>query len=76
MTLRSSERNPFMLMLNPQAVIEAVEKSTRLAQLNRHLCRPLDRVPALTVEAEATAERPGREVAAGAATVAAAPVRQ
>jgi hypothetical protein len=37
------ERNPFMLLLDPEAVIAAVEKSERLGRLNRHLCRPLDR---------------------------------
>ena len=36
-------RNPFMLMLNPEVVLAAVERSERLGQLNRHLCRPLDR---------------------------------
>ncbi len=36
-------RNPFMLMLNPEVILAAVEKSERLSQLNRHLCRPLDR---------------------------------
>ncbi len=35
--------NPFMLLMNPEAVVAAVEKSERLAQLRRHLCRPLDR---------------------------------
>lgn len=35
--------NPFMLMINPEVVLAAVEKSERLSQLNRHLCRPLDR---------------------------------
>ena len=38
-----TERNPFMLLLHPEAVIAAVEKSERLGRLNRHLCRPLDR---------------------------------
>ena len=38
--------NPFMLMLNPEVVLAAIENSERLSQLNRHLCRPLDR-PAL-----------------------------
>lgn len=38
-----SERNPFMLMLNPEIILAAVEKSERLGQLNRRLCRPLDR---------------------------------
>jgi hypothetical protein len=39
-------RNPFMLMLQPEVVLAAIENSERLSQLNRHLCRPLDR-PAL-----------------------------
>ena len=36
--------NPFMLMINPEVVLAAMEKSERLGQLNRHLCRPLDRI--------------------------------
>jgi len=36
-------RNPFLLMINPEVVLAAVEKSERLSQLNRQLCRPLDR---------------------------------
>ena len=43
MTHQVQDRNPFMLMLNPEVVLAAVERSERLAQLNRHLCRPLDR---------------------------------
>jgi hypothetical protein len=39
----SLERNPFALLVDPQAVLAAVEKSERLGRLNRHLCRPLDR---------------------------------
>jgi hypothetical protein len=39
----AAERNPFMLMLNPEVILAAIEKSERLSQLNRHLCRPLDR---------------------------------
>ncbi len=39
----SAAQNPFMLMTNPEAVLAAMEKSERLSQLNRHLCRPLDR---------------------------------
>jgi hypothetical protein len=45
----ASERNPFMLMLHPEVVLAAVEKSERLSQLNRHLCRPLDRPAPSTV---------------------------
>ena len=36
--------NPFMLLLNPELVVAAMEKSERLSQLNRHLCRPLDKI--------------------------------
>lgn len=43
MSQQATVRNPFMLMLNPEVVLAAVEKSERLGQLNRHLCRPLDR---------------------------------
>jgi hypothetical protein len=32
-----------MLMLQPEVVLAAVQRSERLGQLNRHLCRPLDR---------------------------------
>lgn len=39
----SAAQNPFMLMTNPELVVAAMEKSERLSQLNRHLCRPLDR---------------------------------
>ena len=35
--------NPFMLMLNPEIVLAAMEKSEHLGQLKRQLCRPLDR---------------------------------
>jgi hypothetical protein len=38
-----TERNPFMLLLDPESVLAAVEKSERLGRLNRQLCRPLDR---------------------------------
>lgn len=43
MSQPATVRNPFMLMLHPEVVLAAVEKSERLGQLNRHLCRPLDR---------------------------------
>lgn len=43
MTQSATVRNPFMLMISPEVVLAAIEKSERLAQLNRHLCRPLDR---------------------------------
>ena len=43
MAHESLSRNPFMLMTHPEVVIAAVERSQHLSQLNRHLCRPLDR---------------------------------
>lgn len=43
MAHESLARNPFMLMTNPEVVLAAIERSERLGQLNRHLCRPLDR---------------------------------
>lgn len=43
MAQQSQVRNPFMLMLQPEVVLAAVERSERLERLNRRLCRPLDR---------------------------------
>ncbi len=37
--------NPFMLMLNPEVVLAAIENSERLGKLDRRMCRPLDRHP-------------------------------
>lgn len=54
-------RNPFMLMIDPERVMAAVEASERLKQLNRHECRPLDR--ALPGGADATGASAGRLVA-------------
>ncbi len=51
MAYTASQRNPFMLMMNPEVVLAAIEKSERLGQLNRQLCRPLDRIPAGAPEA-------------------------
>jgi hypothetical protein len=44
MAQESQVRNPFMLMIEPEVVLAAIENSERLGRLNRHLCRPLDRV--------------------------------
>jgi hypothetical protein len=44
MAQAAPDRNPFMLMINPEVVLAAMAKSERLGQLNRQLCRPLDRV--------------------------------
>ena len=60
MSQSAAVRNPFMLMLNPEIVLAAIEKSERLSQLKRHLCRPLDKPApagaARTAVAEAEAE--------------------
>ncbi len=57
MTQQATERNPFMLMISPEVVLAAVEKSERLGQLNRHLCRPLDRpTPATKTAGETMAD--------------------
>lgn len=56
MAHQSPEHNPFMLMINPEVVLAAMAKSERLGQLNRHLCRPLDRL--VTSGADASAAEP------------------
>jgi hypothetical protein len=43
MSHSTPEHNPFKLLVHPEAVLAAMEKSERLGRLNRHLCRPLDR---------------------------------
>ena len=35
--------NPFALMMDPQAVVEAMERSERLNCLQSRVCRPLDK---------------------------------
>jgi len=56
MPLTASQRNPFMLMMNPEVVLAAIEKSETLSQLSRQLCRPLDRIPPNAVEASEDSE--------------------
>ena len=43
MAQQAIEGNPFLMMINPEVVLAAVERLERLGQLNRQLCRPLDR---------------------------------
>jgi hypothetical protein len=43
MAYPSSAGNPFLLMLNPEVVLAAIESSERLSKLDRRMCRPLDR---------------------------------
>jgi hypothetical protein len=46
--------HPFALLIDPQSVIQAVEKSQRLDGLQRRVCRPLDK-PLLPMLGGATA---------------------
>ncbi len=39
----SHAANPFGLLIDPAAVLRAVEGSQRLESLDRRVCRPLDR---------------------------------
>ena len=51
--------NPFALMMDPEAVFRAIERSGRLAHLKSRVCRPLDKPllqGAAASEAEETAE--------------------
>lgn len=52
----ASQLNPFMLLLNPEIVLAAIEKSERLGQLKRQMCRPLDRVTGSPAESEAESD--------------------
>lgn len=45
----TSRSNPFTLMMNPEIVLAAIARSERLGQLNRRICRPLDRPLLATV---------------------------
>lgn len=49
--------HPFALLLDPQAVFHAVEKSQRLETLQRRICRPLDKplLPVLAGSSDAQA---------------------
>jgi hypothetical protein len=51
---QAAARNPFLLMLSPEVVLAAVERSERLGALKRHQCRPLDRpiVPVIQTNAD------------------------
>lgn len=38
-----SRPNPFTMMTDPDAIVQAMERSERLNRLQRRVCRPLDR---------------------------------
>ncbi|MEO8296641.1 MAG: hypothetical protein ABI574_02435 [Burkholderiales bacterium] len=35
--------DPFAMMMNPEAVLQAIDRSERLARLHSRICRPLDK---------------------------------
>ncbi len=50
MTHAQIASNPFALMMNPEAVFAAIEKSERLARLTSQICRPLDKPTVVRTE--------------------------
>jgi hypothetical protein len=45
--------NPFEMLIDPQAILDAMEASNHLRELNRKICRPLDKpAPSGTKPAE------------------------
>ena len=55
MKQESLVQNPFMMMLSPESVIAAMERSEKLGRLNRRMCHPLDRPAAPGSEGDAAA---------------------
>ncbi|EHR71459.1 hypothetical protein BurJ1DRAFT_2630 [Burkholderiales bacterium JOSHI_001] len=55
MRTQARSANPFALMMDPQAVLDAVEHSERLGGLKRRVCRPLDKplIPKCSAEQQA-----------------------
>ena len=56
--------NPFALLMDPQSVFRAIEKSERLERLHSRICRPLDK-PLLPVVAADDADDADDESAFG-----------
>ncbi len=61
--------NPFALLMDPQAIFRAIERSERLERLHSRVCRPLDKPLLPVVAAEEGAESaldeldlPGEEI--------------
>lgn len=42
MSQQAQVLNPFMLLINPEVVLAAMQKSAHLGKLNSTMCRPLD----------------------------------
>jgi hypothetical protein len=51
--------NPFTMMMAPEAILQAVERSDRLNRLQRRVCRPLDKplIPKLMAAEQAAFDR-------------------
>ena len=56
MQKQSLYANPFALMMDPQAVLEAMERSERHNRLQSRVCRPLDKplIPLINGDTQAT----------------------
>lgn len=50
-----SSTHAFDLLINPEAVVRAMERSSRLRDLRRKVCRPLDKVARVPVGSSAVA---------------------
>lgn len=46
--------NPFALLMDPESIFQAIERSERLARLQSRVCRPLDKPLLPVVAAEET----------------------
>lgn len=62
MTTAAPASNPFALMMNPEAVFAALERSDRLARLQSRICRPLDKPLIAHSDADADADAFDRTV--------------
>ncbi len=56
MQKQSLYANPFALMMDPQSVLEAMERSERLNRLQSRICRPLDKplIPLVSADSQAS----------------------
>jgi hypothetical protein len=49
--------NPFVMLIEPETILQAVERSERLNRLNRQVYRPLDRPLIPKVDAKDAGEQ-------------------
>jgi hypothetical protein len=52
---QSLRANPFALMMSPDAVFAALERTDRLSRLQGRICRPLDTISVRSAAADAMA---------------------